>query len=286
MNSRYIYIYDEFLADRRYEREVAAFESKVNAYGVMGQVSRLTLFRSAKEIVEETVKRGAETVVIVGNDSTLDKTMWFLPNLDVVIGYIPLLGPSEVGGLLGIPVGAEACHTLAARSIETLDMGMLNERYFLTEVSLPATIATLQVEGKYRVSSSEGGSLQIRNLGGRVEKTIHDADAKDGLLEAVVIPALSAGSGTWWKRSTTPHQETRILFTHGEIASQDPIDARVDNHIINGFTFQVKIVPKKVRFITGRGRRLAASEEILPKTIKNDTFRPAPVSHFQMKKGL
>jgi hypothetical protein len=254
MNQSYAYVYDDFLSDKPFEREVAALETKLSTFDLSGHIGRMSLFRSAKDLVEGMVAKGASTVVVVGNDGSLDKTMWFLPDMNVTVGYIPLVGPSAVAKLLGIPVGVGACDVLAARRIEMLDMGMLDDRYFLTEVSLPATVASLSIEGTYRVSPTDGGSLAIRNLGGRVGSELVAADPRDGRLEAVIIPRAIEQKHLFWKRAVL-QPETRILLTHGDITSKTPIEAHVDNHAVSGFQFKVKVVPGKMKLITGRGRR-------------------------------
>jgi len=253
MNPSYAYVYDDFLTDKRFEREVASLETKLSTFDMAGHIGRLSLFRSAKDLVESMVAKGARTVVVVGNDGTLDKTMWFLPDLNVTVGYIPLVGPSAVGKLLGIPMGVAACDVLAARRVETLDMGKLDDRYFLTEVSLPATVASLSIEGQYRIAPTDGGSLAIRNLGGRVGAELVAADPKDGMLEAIVTPRPVEQTNAFWKRAPAS-PETRMLFRHGEILSKDPIEAHADNHAVSGFHFAVHVVPEKLKLITGRGR--------------------------------
>jgi diacylglycerol kinase family enzyme len=254
MNQSYAYVYDDFLSDKRFERDVASLETKLSTFDLSGHIGRMSLFRSAKDLVEGMVAKGASTIVVVGNDGSLDKTMWFLPDMNVTVGYIPLVGPSAVAKLLGIPVGIAACDVLAARRIEHLDMGMLDDRYFLTEVSLPATTAALSIEGMYSVSPSDGGSLAIRNLGGRVGSDLVASNPRDGLLDAVVMPRPVSSPRTFWKRAAEP-QETRIPFTQGEITSKTPIEAHVDNHAVSGFRFRVRVVPGKLTLITGRRGR-------------------------------
>lgn len=270
MNASYAYIYDDFLADRAVEREVAALETTLNTFNVAGRIGRLALFRSAKDLVAGMVKQGATTVVAVGNDSTLDKVMWFMPDLDVTCGYIPLVGPSQVGELLGIPTGVKACEVLAARYVETLDVGRLDDRYFLTEVAVRSTVAALEIEGKYRISPSSGGSLSIRNLGGRSGATLERADAKDGQLEVVVTPRHEEPRSRLWGRPK-PVTETRMLFQHGTIISSDPMEALADNHAVSGFRFEVGVESGKLRIITGRGHR----RQVLQHDVKGGTFRTA-----------
>ena len=257
MNPSYAYMYDDFLADRKFERDIASLETTLSTLDISGRIGRLSLFRSAKDLVESMVKQGAKTIVIVGNDATLDKTMWFLPDMDAIIGYLPL-GPSAVAELLGIPSGTAACEVLSARRIETLDMGKLDDRYFLTEVGLPVTTAALEIEGQYHVSPAEGGAIWIRNLGGRLDKTLVVADAKDGLLEAIVQPAQEKHSHSILRRVSDP-LGTRVLFKNGKIVSSQPVEVWVDNHAISNFQFTVSIVPNKLRIITGRSRKMVSA---------------------------
>lgn len=270
MNPSYVYVYDDFLTDRGFEREVAALETYVSGLGMSGRVGRLTLFRGAYDLVRGLVDEQVTTIVVVGNDSTLDKTMWFLPDLNATVGYIPITKPSVVADLLGIPCGLRACDVLAARYVETLDMGKLDDRYFLTEISIPATLAGIEIEGKYTVSSRYGGALSIRNLGGLDQKEMDPADAQDGMLEAVIAPERPEGKGPLWKR-VGAEAPTRIVFDRGKIVSKDPVEAFVDNHVMNGFEFNVSAVPKAMKMITGRGRR--RPETPLQKTKRNVNVR-------------
>ncbi len=252
MNSNYAYIYDDFLSDRRYERDLAALETKLNTLDLAGRIARMTLFRSPKELVEGMVQQGAKTIVIVGNDGTLEKAVWFLPDLDVTVGFISLVGPSEIARLLGIPLGVEAgCDVLAARKIECLDVGHLGDRYFLTEATLPVTTATLHVEQTYRATLVESGSLTIRNLGNSASAA---GDPRDGLLEAIMTSGVVSKKQTPW--SKVPElPTTRLFFKEAEIESRQPVDVQVDHHIVNGSRFTVKIEPRKFRCITGRSTR-------------------------------
>jgi diacylglycerol kinase family enzyme len=277
MNRHYAYLYDDFLSDKTYERALANVETRCSVLGIQGRVARLAIFRSARELVESLVRDGAETIVLVGNDKTVEKAMWFLPDLPITVGYLPICAPSAIGTLLGIPMGDEACDVLAARRVETVDVGKLDDRYFLTEVSIEATKAMVDIEGKYRVSPHGGGAIYIRNLGYTNEKGRSNADARDGWLDAVIIPA-GAGSGKPrlpFLRREEVQEETHVLLRNGAIFSNEPIDIMVDGHTMNGFTFRLGIVPKKLRLITGRDKRLVPIEQDLSKTLNVGTFSPA-----------
>ncbi|MCR4278576.1 MAG: hypothetical protein NUV81_01590 [bacterium] len=276
MNSSYIYIYDDFLTDRQFERDVAALETELNTYDMAGQIGRLALFRSARDLVMSMVHDHVTTIVIVGNDSTLDKTMWFLPDLNIPIGYIPVANPSAIADLLGIPMGARACEALSARNIETMDMGKLDDRYFLTEVSLPSTFAGIEVDGKYTISSRYGGALSVRNLGGLQSGRMDFADAQDGFLEVVITPE-SEEQKSFLQRRGSRTDTTKIMLEKGKIVSREPMEAFVDNHIVRGHAFHVSVAPSALRFITGRGR-LRVPEASLQRVKRDGTLRSSRVS--------
>ncbi len=260
----YIFIYDEFLTDKRHERVLAAVEQRLATLDLSGRVGRLTLFRNPKDLVEGMARgQAGATVVIVGNDQTLDRVMWFLPDLDVIVGYIPLANPSDMAKLLGIPLGVEACDVLGARHIETLDVGRLDDRYFLTEVRLPRTNAAIDIEGRYRVSAMYGGSLAVRNLGKASGGEACVSDAKDGLLEVVISPQ-SGDRGRFWQRSMP---ETRILMRAGSIVSEEPVEAFADDHAVSGRHFALDILPGKLRMVTGRRRPQAGALPVVEKRV-------------------
>ncbi|HWQ99328.1 MAG TPA: hypothetical protein VN397_00585 [Candidatus Methylomirabilis sp.] len=276
MNRLYAYLYDDFLTDKSYERALANIETRASVLGIQGRVARLAIFRSARELVESLVREGAETIVVVGNDRTLEKTMWFLPDLPVTVGFLPVTEPSSIATMLGIPVGDAACDVLAARRVEMLDVGKLDDRYFLTEVTLESTKATVDIEGQYRVSPDRGGSIAIRNLGNINKEGIASADARDGMLEAVITPLDPEASGNRFSfHRSEPRMETRVLLRDGAILSDEPVDVTVDGHRMNGFSFRLGIVPKKLKLITGRNKRLAPAVRDLPRAAAFDTFRPA-----------
>lgn len=259
MNRLYAYLYDDFLADPSFTKVIANIETRCSALGIQGRTARLAIFRSPKELVEGLVREGAQTIVIVGNDKTFEKVMWFLPDLPVTVGYIPVCEPCGIGCLLGIPQGDAACDVIAARRIETLDVGRLDDRYFLTDIRIPDARAQVDVEGNYRIGPSSAGTVCIRNLGGVSADGISVSDAKDGLLELTVEPikAPAVSRIPFWK--SAPRQtesSTRLFLKHGGIQSREPVDVTVDGHVMNGFSFSIGIEPDRLKVITGRMKKI------------------------------
>ena len=271
-DSRYAFVYDEILSERKYERDLMALQVKLTTLNITGRDIRLAMFRSVKETIESLVKQGVTTIVVVGNDRTLDKVMWFLPDLDVMLGYIPLIPPTDVAAPLGIPVGLAACDVLAARLVETIDVGICDNRYFLTEAKMTNTIAAISVEGKFSLSPMNGGTIIIRNLDIRNGEHEIRNDAKDGLLEVIVKP--NPVQTSRWQKPTS--DITKMYMKSGMVISPEPVDVLIDGHMMNGFRFPFGIAPKKLKMIVGRGRKLSPQDTVLPDRAPSSTLRSAP----------
>jgi len=258
MNPAYAYIYDDFLTDRRYQDIVAALETRLSSMSLDGKIGRLALFRSAKELVEGFVNQGATNIIIVGNDNTLNKVMWFLPDMPVVVGYIPVAEPADVATLLNVPVGLDACEAIGARLIESLDVGKLGDRYFLTQAVFENTTAKVKVNNTYTLSLIGGGTIRVKNLGSITRGRYTVADARDGRLEITMVPhePTDISSRLWKRLGRQKLHPTRIQVKEAEIISEQPIDAQADRFVVSGFRFPVSAVPAKLKIITGRMRRL------------------------------
>jgi diacylglycerol kinase family enzyme len=248
MNPAFAYIYDELLSERRLEKDVALLETELSRRGIEGRIVRLAMFRQPRDIVFELTRGPVKNIVFVGNDLTLQKMMPFLPDIDLTIGYIALCQPSAIAQFLGIPTGASGVDTVAARLVDTLDIGKINDRYFFTEVVAPETRASLDIEGRYRLQPSDGGAIAIRNLAGTGSgKCSHP---QDGRLEAFIQARMEPKGMAFWKKSTL--SESYIFFEKGTLISEKPVEIFVDGQSMRGDTFKLSVLPRKIRMITGK----------------------------------
>jgi diacylglycerol kinase family enzyme len=247
MLSSFAYVFDERLAERKYEREASLLEAELARNSINGHIARLTMFRKPKETIEDLVREGAKHIVFVGDDSTLLRMMWFLPDLDATIGFIHLLGgESKLAPLLGIKQGLEGVSVLASRLTTEVDVGTVGDRYFLSDVIIPDTRAELDVEGRFRLRPTEGGTIIVANL---VEQS-----SRDGLLDvAVRVPAPPVRFP--WQRPQ-PSPETRLQMMQGSIRSNEPVTLTVDGQALQGTNFGIGIKPKKMRVLVGKGRKV------------------------------
>jgi hypothetical protein len=175
--------------------------------------------------------------------------MWFLPEIELPIGYIPVGSPTILADFFRIPKGIAACEVLAARYMESVDLGWCDNRYFLSEIRLENTTASVDVLGNFRLTPEPSGTILIKNLGvdpGEQEAT----DPHDGQLDLYIYPD-AASRGWFGKKSKVA--PTHLRITQAEIASPQPVAIQVDRQVVQGSSFKVSMAGKKIRFITGRG---------------------------------
>lgn len=257
MNPTFAYLYDQTASDPRYERELASVEAELARRGIDGRIARESMFRDIQSTVKDLVKTGIRNVVVVGSDASFLQMIPLLSVLDVTIGFLPLGEAGAIAKMLGISSGVSATDVLAARLVETVDLGRVNERPFLTEAVLPATRASILIEGKYRLQPRESGAIGIRNLGSSAADGSASADPKDGWLELVIQTRPAKGA---FARilSRGRLEETRIPFRNGRLDADEKVDLFVDGAVLSSETFAFAIQPKALRLITGRGRKIAS----------------------------
>lgn len=242
MQSRtHLSIYDEFLTDRKYERMVSELEGRLSTLGLQGPIVRLSPLRSAKETVQGLIRDGISTIVIVGDDATIDRVMPFLPDLQLPVGYLPLRSPSALAERFGIRAGLSACDVLAARHLDMVDVGMINDQYFLHQVRLDKSMAQVSIPGQYRLHSVTGADIVVSNTDG----SLHDGQL------AIRMRPCDIGSHSWKFRKTL-EPETVLRLPEVHIESDIPIRIAVDLHQMEGKTFRLGVKPSGMRWITGR----------------------------------
>ena len=101
----YVYLYDNFLRERKYNKLVKAMEISLTDFGIAGKILRLHNFVDAKPIIDDEIKRGAKTFVVVGNDRTLGHVLSRAATAGCTFGFIPIGSFTSIAGVLGIPVG-------------------------------------------------------------------------------------------------------------------------------------------------------------------------------------
>lgn len=248
MNPSFAYVYDEFLIDKRFDRDVQEIENELARRGIEGTTTRASALCTAKQVVSQFAKQGVKNLVLVGTDALVRAVTPLLPELQITIGFLPV-GPSLIGGLLGIPSGPKAVDVIAARLVETLDMGQVNGQPFLLDIVAPQTTAGIEVGGAYRLRPSFKGAIAIRNLATAGQDGLL-VNPKDGQLE-IVIQAETPSERVWpWTKKQLT--ETKVFLSKGTMISDKPFQIFVDGQAYEGTTFHFSVLPSKLSLITGR----------------------------------
>lgn len=254
----YYYIYDSFLNDKKYLPTLHKIEARLMDLGINGRIEKMSLLKSLREIVEDALKKGATTIVAVGNDETVSKIISFLPNLSTTLGIIPIGDNNKIATTLGIPINEAACDTLSSRIIEKIDLGKANDYYFISSLQVAAQREIVIDCGNYHISPlSENGHINIYNFNCITDETReneHLYNPRDGVLEAVFseTPTSTGLFGMFKKQYTRdsvfPFKKIKIK------CNKDCLPVIADGQTTIKTPVTVEVAPKKLKVIVGKKR--------------------------------
>lgn len=249
----YFYIYDEFVQNKRFEKELLQIENRLTDLGIAGKVARLALFRDVEEMVCDELRRGVTSVIVVGNDATARRVLDVIVEHRVTFGMIPMGDLGVIAKVFGLPAGLPACDVLSARILEEVDVGVINGKRFLTSVSIPKFSGTIAFGEAYRMAVERPASVCIRNVA--LEDQAADlpvAHPCDGCLETVISVPMPRG----WKRALGRGEfgVSVVPTTAMTLKSEEPVEFSVDGEGIGGTRFDVGVEPGILKVIVGKGR--------------------------------
>ena len=167
------------------------------------------------------------------------------------------MGPDNtVAEVLGIPEGVGGVEALAKRRKEHLDVGWMNNRYFVSQLHvLPAKIQVIYDE-KFKVTANEKMEVVVCNFQPFYwKKSQKDDDyqvvhPQDGKLEAFLRPLTKRG---WWGYK---YEEPSIFpFEEMEISGEEPFMVEADGKSSKEIKVKIKLARNKITMIVGRNRR-------------------------------
>ncbi|MFA7653675.1 MAG: diacylglycerol kinase family protein [Candidatus Magasanikbacteria bacterium] len=252
----YVYIYDNFLRNKKFESAIKAIEVRLTDYGIAGKILRLNNYTDAKPVIDDEIKRGAKTIVIVGNDETFGHVLSRAATCECVFGFLPIGPNNTIANVLGISVGVEACDVLSRRRKEKLDVGWMNNRYFISQLHvLPAKVEVIYDE-RFKAYANDKMEVVVCNLQpfywkkdskSREQYVVHPQDRK---LEAFLRPLTKKG---WFGYK---YEEPSIFpFEEMEISSREPFTVEADGKISKEIKVKIKLAHGKIEMIVGRNRK-------------------------------
>ncbi|MBU0636644.1 MAG: diacylglycerol kinase family protein [Patescibacteria group bacterium] len=154
------------MSHKKYDHILANIETRIVDLGLGGKIIRLNITNNINEIVDYEIKRGAKTIIAVGNDQTINHVINSIANCqEVPLGIIPIgKENNNIANALGINTEETACEILSARRISCLDVGLANNTYFLSHVSSNNQETILEISQNYSVETTGKGEIKIINL--------------------------------------------------------------------------------------------------------------------------
>lgn len=253
----YVYLYDNFLRQKKFDPVVKAMETRLTDFGIAGKIIRIQPFTNAEELIEDEVRKGTTTVVIVGNDRTLGTILSRAATCQVLFGFLPVGGDNTIASVLGIPEGVAACDVLSRRRKLKLDVGWIanRNRFFISQLHIPPSPITVSYDDKFKVSSQHGKmELVVCNLQpfvwrerGRQDFIVHP---QDGKLEAFLRPLAHRGifREVYEDPSVFPFEEMIITSTQ-------PFSVEADGTVTKEKTITIKLSKKRIEMIVGKERK-------------------------------
>jgi diacylglycerol kinase family enzyme len=250
----YLYIYDSFLSQKKFGVFLNRIEGRLTDLEIKGKICRLNILKNMREVIEDAIAQGIKTVVAVGDDVTFSKLVNAVIDLDVTLGFIPVDNKSKIAQILGIPEAEQACEILAQRLIKKLDLGKINQQYFIDSAVIKNSPVTLEF-GKYKITPLAKNSLvSICNLGyltssPGVYRNI--SNPTDGFLEVIVENSQGGILGKLKKaytQSVFPFKKVKIGCEEGAAT------INIDQLAVFKTPAEITVVPEKLKVIVGSKR--------------------------------
>lgn len=243
----YYYLYDSKLNDKKYNNVIARIETRLTDLGINGKINRLSFLKNINQIIAEEIKRGVKTIIIVGDDRTIGQVINLIADFNVTIGIIPIGPDNNIAKLLGLPSEEAACDTVSSRIIKKLDLGKINNYYFLTSLEIGGKNITLECDRNYIINLSEGNNIiNLSNLNNSYNIISDPTDSKlDIFIEHIQRKIFRKN------KSTLSHFKNSIIRITGD--KTIPIFLSDERKIVKT-PADITIVPKKLKMIVGKKR--------------------------------
>jgi len=158
------YIFDYFLSQKKYEKIIAKIETRLTDLGLQGKNCHVGPLKSLKSIVKDEIKNNPKTIVAIGDNNTLSQLINSLDGYETTIGIIPIGANNSLAASFGVDNEDSACNILSARLIETIDVGTINEYYFISQAKIKNQGTIIEINSRYTVESEGFGDITIMNL--------------------------------------------------------------------------------------------------------------------------
>ena len=256
MQAMYFYIVNPAAGDGGYDQLQQRLKSRLQQLEIDGEFSKTLEPEDAAKITRTLLKRGAKTIVVIGDDATLNDVITTVNTAgkhSVAVGFIPLAKTSLLGAHLGIENWQHACELLAERRLQTFNVIHINDNSFIHSCTITApnpeapSHFLAEIDGEYRVRG-QAQSLEVYN-----QKLLNSS-----LPNRLLLQLLEPPPSSWrrlWQRRPSPAVRSQL---HGRVAIVEfdaPATAVIDGRKLQDDMFRIRLSQTPIKLITDKQRQ-------------------------------
>jgi hypothetical protein len=166
----YVYIFDDFTSQGKYQKIIQKIDKRLTDLGLNGRTVNLGISKSLKTSLEDEIRRGAKTIVAVGNDRTVSKVINAIAGSQsdekhrLCLGIIPLeKKASHLAEIFGIKNINDACEIILARRLKIFNLASFGQNFFLFRVAAQVDGGVLELDKNFIVQPLKQELLEIIN---------------------------------------------------------------------------------------------------------------------------
>lgn len=245
----YVYLYDTFLKDKKHAAFLQNCENRLTDFGIFGKVIRITSFTNPGAILQDEMRRGVKSVVIVGDDDTFARVLSRSAHLPLVFGFIPVGEKSEMAQILGIPMNEGACDVISRRKIERVDVCSMNDRFFFRQIFIEGVKATIVCDSIFSVETNEEAEIAVCNLDVPAWVDRKQVHPQDGCLSVYIRPSKRSFFGKKFEKPTI------LQAKHVQIRAVKPFFSTIDGIQAKEQYIDARATDKTFSVIVGKERK-------------------------------
>lgn len=239
-------------------------KSLLSELDIIGEFVKTTGIGDATKLTKLALAKGYTTVVAVGGDNTVNEVMNGILDEKAALGVIPTGSTNSLAKTLGINSWEEACSILAARKLETIDLGKINNRYFITS-------ATLGFETKIIKYRTENGFWPKLSFAKKILSELKSFKPKEVTLELGDELVASTEMFTVIVANSKPLSGFKKIFT------PNPQDGYLDILIVSHLP-KTKILKQITSIVKGAYENLPETSTFRAKNLVIKTKESLPIS--------
>lgn len=132
----YYYIINPASGGGKINKVQDKLKERLKELGIAGEFAKSTGPGDVSRLTKMAIDRGYKTIVAVGGDGTINEIINAIGDARVALGIVPMGSSNELANMLGITDWPIACNILAARKVEEVDLGLINDKLFVTAASI------------------------------------------------------------------------------------------------------------------------------------------------------